>query len=869
MPSIPDDALQSRPASYSDSDTPVEQVSRPTYKRSPLPSAAGLPYRRSNNASFTSLFAATTPTTASRPGTATPTGSNGSVFSPGGSTVVAGSARSNSPSQGVGAHLQNTELKELILRAFAPHVSILASQDTEELVRHKGVNGGTLDLLRPFGEHVQGKVTIRDSTGVSRSWEDYSIKFMGVRDGLENPRPQSSAGRSSIDSSGGRQRASVGEFKPARLRTGGDVAQVDDLVERHLTFAEEHSAPQGTDYINPDGIGDLDPHTPSPFYQLFLRRLLSAMPMAPSETLSHPVASVIMISSRNPAPIEEFRNLYASSNDGDHRLPQWVHNEFLRYYVLVHDEDYDDITKTMSLFDQMKRHFGLHCHLLRLRSKPCSPGDPNATQLPACEWTAAAEDLAEIVRRETMDDDDEDLSPTPAIFESDAHAIRAFIRELVTQSIIPSMERASATWNDQVASRRRGLSGRFMSLSKRFTFGTGGGSGNRPSSGLGFGGGGSNSNYDSLQGFYRPDSPEAIMRKLGDYALMLRDWKLAYSTFEVLCQDFKTDKAWRYYAGANEMAVVSSLLAASSSFSANAKIRVDTIDNYMETAFYSYITRANAPYNALRTLLLGIELLKMRGGLALDEAAKWCTRILDDRLVGPIGHALVMERVASCFYEHRGIMSREDRNRKAAYWNTLAADAWLRMEKTAQAEKCLNLAVDLYKLDSGEVRFDGMESFLKQLKKSIEQSRPGSLALDSADVAQLLDEQDAQVETLQQTADQVAALRSSPVMHRKSLSTAAVPPIQGQHTSAPGRRTSLQPSLPGIPAALMPNQAMPYDPLGSTASAYEHGDTVEPLSPSTGSRSPVLGQPPMSPIARTGSHPSGNGYQRGRDDGFS
>jgi hypothetical protein len=218
---------------------------------------------------------------------------------------------------------------------------------------------------------------------------------------------------------------------------------------------------------------------------------------------------VIAISSRSPNPIEELRTLYASSNTGEHRLPPWVLNEFLRYYILVHDEDYDDISKSMALYDQMKRHFGLHCHLLRLRSAQCVPSDDDSVKLPHPEWMSAAEELAEIIRRETSEDDED---PTPFIFESDASAIRSFVREMVTQSLIPSMERASAQWNDQVASRRRGISGRFMSLSKRFTtFGV------RSSSGPSLVGG-AGSNYDSAQGHYKPDAPEAVMRRLHDAA---------------------------------------------------------------------------------------------------------------------------------------------------------------------------------------------------------------------------------------------------------------------------------------------------------------------------------------------------------------
>lgn len=687
----------------------------------------------------------------------------------------------------------SNDTRDLVLRAFSPHVSVLASQDTEELIRHKGISGGLLELLRPFGEHISGKVTIRDSAGGSRSWEDFSVRFVAVKDGLENPR--GSRDRRSADSGDVQQRTGQGqslqEFRPARLRSGGDVPQVEELVERHLTFSEEQSGPVGSDYMTSKDVAvTAIPGATSPFYSLYLRRLLSGLPLVPSETISHPVASVIAISSRSTSPIEELRSLYESSNAGEHRLPQWVHNEFLRYYVLIHDEDYDDITKSMVLYDQMKRHFGLHCHLLRLRSTQCVPSDDDSAKLPQCEWIAAAEELAEITRRESSDDEED---PTPYIFESDATALRAFVREMVTQSIIPSMERSSATWNEQVASRRRGLSGRFMSLSKRFTT-----FGGRNSSGPALGGAGSN--YDSLQGFYRPDAPEAVMRKLADYSMMLRDFRLAHGTYEILCQDFKNDKAWRYYAGANEMAAVSLLLATSP----NNKIRIEGIDQYIETAYYSYVTRVSAPYNALRTLILGVELLKMRGGNALDDAARWSSKILDDRLVGPIGHALIMERIANCYNERRAVhgLADVDCRRKAAFYNMLAADAWLRQEKASQAEKCLGEARRLYGLnkDPHAVSFDGMVGFLATLQETIDENRGGVHHIDGEDL--LGEEGDLLVEPLQEESEQLGRLSPAVQPHRKSLSISSQAPPAFDPLGAvpsvyevPGGGASLNPSV--------------------------------------------------------------------------
>ncbi|GAM90217.1 hypothetical protein ANO11243_082590 [Dothideomycetidae sp. 11243] len=635
-----------------------------------------------------------------------------SVLSPGGTRYP---ARLSSPQSSD----SRTAHAALVCQAFAPHVSVLSSPDCEELMRHKGLNGGLLELLRPFGEVIPGRVVIRDSTGAGRAWDDFGVRFTGIKDGLEAPR--------------------MGQYRPARLRSGGDTAQIEQLVERQLDSKEPDL---GRLSISGDELND------SPAFTLYQQKLLSGTILTPHETFAHPVALVIAISSRSPSPIEELRNLYAESNTGAYRLPPWVNNEYLRYYVLVHDEDFDDIRKSTTLYEQMKRPFGLHCHLLRVRSTQCLPSDEDGFGLPRRAWSSAAEDLTDMA---DLEDEEATESGQSRIFESDAIAVRSFVREMVTQSIIPSMERLVATWNDQVASRRRGISGRFMSLSKRFTpFGS---RSNSPSTTSG-------SNYDSSGGFYRPDSPEALMRKLGDYAMMLRDYKLAQATYDLLSGDFKNDKAWRHYAGANEMAAISSLMTGAS---VSTRARAETIDVWLENAYYSYFSRCNSLFFAIRTIMLGAEFLKARDGSALDDAARWFSRLLDDRIVGPVGHALVLERIGGCFASRKGVgtLQSGSRRRKAAFWMTMATRAWLDMDKAGQAARCLDSALRIYgpidAVEGGGLFFEGMRFYLSDLEGAVQGAASASKAADLPD------------ENVEQTMEQVDQRP-----HRKSLSIAAI-----------------------------------------------------------------------------------------------
>lgn len=238
-----------------------------------------------------------------------------------------------------------------------------ASEDTDQLVRHKGFKGGFCELVRPFGETVPGKVVIRDSVGSSRAWEDYGVRFVNLKGFGQVP-----AGRDS------------GRDSP--------LAQIEGVLRKQLESAD---ASLGGALPSKDVLGF--PAT-TPLCKLFLRQLLSATSAAPHETFGHPVASVITISSRNSAPLETLRQLYAQSSTGDGRFPDWVNQEYLRYYVLVHDEERDDITESTKLYDQMKRHFGLHCHLLRLRSSQCVVTDDDSVQVHPCEWLSPQERLS-------------------------------------------------------------------------------------------------------------------------------------------------------------------------------------------------------------------------------------------------------------------------------------------------------------------------------------------------------------------------------------------------------------------------------------------------------------------------------------------
>ncbi|KAL8897150.1 MAG: hypothetical protein Q9207_007355 [Kuettlingeria erythrocarpa] len=560
-----------------------------------------------------------------------------------------------------------------ILGSFIPRVAVLASDDTNDIAREKGVAGGFYGLLRPFGERVPGKVVVRDSVGASKSWDDFSIRL--VQYGADLGNVPLSVNQSQLNHGIGGYSSKEQNLHSSPSSTGQERRDpVDDLLEHYLpsTRPRPLAVIGGNDSpsVSQLGLGN-----DSPTFDLYLRKLLSGTQQVSYETFTHPTTCIIVVSSRSQGPLEEIRQLYSTSGRSNINIPPWVGVDYLRYYVLVHDEDKDDIARSTALFDLMKRHFGLHCYLLRLRSVPCMETDDDSVRVPPCVWMSPDEEIERI----------RTPGPEEYVFQSDAAAMKSFIREVVTQSIVPFMEGRIVTWDDQVASKRRGIGGRFMSLSKRWTtFGASKASSSAAATA-------SNSNFDPVKGYYPPESPEVTMRQLGDYAFMLRDFKLAFTTYDSIRTDFSTDKAWLYHASATELACVSYLLIPQT---LSNRSRSEMIDQKLDSALYSYLTRSSLPFGAVRSVLLVAELLRGRGAAAAEDAANWATKLLDLGILSPLQQALLTERIADIHHAQDGSGSLRlgSRKRQAVLWDTLASVLWRKLEKLTEANYRLRKA---------------------------------------------------------------------------------------------------------------------------------------------------------------------------------
>ena len=128
----------------------------------------------------------------------------------------------------------------------------------------------------------------------------------------------------------------------------------------------------------------------------------------------------------------------------------------------------------------------------------------------------------------------------------------------------------------------------------------------------------------------------------------------------------------------------------------------ETLDPLLDSAIYSYTARSSAPYFSLRTTLISIELLTLRGGSAPDDAVKWASRALGAGSLGDIGSCLLVERIASCYK-----VMHPHRRRKMALWSILACESWTGVGFRGYAVRCLRDAWSVYKDCGGFTRIGG------------------------------------------------------------------------------------------------------------------------------------------------------------------
>ncbi|EPY49405.1 TRAPP complex subunit Trs85 [Schizosaccharomyces cryophilus OY26] len=543
------------------------------------------------------------------------------------------------------------ELSTIIREAYVPRISVICSRDADEFAINKGFPQGFWELLYPFGDRVRGKVRRRDMQDAMLTLDKTSLQFVPV-DSLESH--LSDVPVVSIrDILTAQNPKLVLPEAPSNYTLGVHYKNVERWA---WTLAHEENREMS--------IG------------MYIRQLLTGMPVSSFETFSHPVAHLVVVTSHNPTPFESLREIINSLPQIS--LPAFVSHDIIYFFVYVHDEDQHDIELSMAIFDTMLQTFGERGYFLRLHSQKATLDYEHTIPFPCSSWLSAEERLQMLNGLEKAQQ---------LLFQSDAESLKRLVSHIAFNGVIPHLDRCIRIWDDQYASPRRGFTGRLFFASKKLI------SAQNNSH---------NSNFFASSNVYRPDSIEAYLRKLADYSFMLRDYVHANQIYEIASKQYANDDAYLYSAAASEMIVITEhiLHLDRPYMSLTNKLR---LNECMQLAMANYLNKPfNSYYHAARCFLLLGQYLSSFPNPRVDDAANWNTGLLFSKRLGPVGRAIVFQQTYELYRQTGRINSdsldsREmKRDRKTAFWCVMAADAWLRCHISFRARPFIDQAKDFY-----------------------------------------------------------------------------------------------------------------------------------------------------------------------------
>ncbi|CAH9127748.1 unnamed protein product [Cuscuta epithymum] len=336
------------------------------------------------------------------------------------------------------------------------------------------------------------------------------------------------------------------------------------------------------------------------WFQFFNRELVRSVSFSEHEAFDHPVACILAVSSKDEDPINKLVDLFNTN-----QLPPLLNDGFmdpniLKHFVLVHNNQDGPPEKATKILADMRVTFGVNdCHLLCINSSADGTADHQVNF-----WASSKNDTAS--------------SQKPCSFLSldDIEELKTFMHGLSSKHIIPHMEQKIRNLNQQVSATRKGFRNQIKNLWWRK--------------------GKDDTAENQSSSMYTFSSTESQIRVLADYAFMLHDYELALSNYRLLSTDYKLDKAWKHYAGVQEMMGLTYFMLDQS--------RKDA-EYCMENAFTAYIKLGpSGQRNATRCGLWWVEMLKSRD--EFKEAASVYFRISGEE---PLHSAVLLEQSSYCY----------------------------------------------------------------------------------------------------------------------------------------------------------------------------------------------------------------------------
>ncbi|KAK1643581.1 hypothetical protein QYE76_061386 [Lolium multiflorum] len=499
-------------------------------------------------------------------------------------------------------------LGRLLLEDVTPVVMVLATPLAEAACRRSGLS--FVDMLSPFSLFKKIDVPVRTASDQPYRLQMFKIRMVYASD-VRNQ----------------------------------DLEVADERIKLVVSEANENALP---DLLSdPPQLEDVlkkpEAELCPSWIKRFNRELVRTLSFSEHETFDHPVACLLVVSSKDKEPISKFADLFNTN-----QLPSLLNEgimdpQILKHYLVLHDQQDGPQEIAVNILAEMRSTLGLNdCKLLCINSSTQADGsDADNSWLPYKAHGLQNHEGACFLNTDDM------------------NQIKDFMQDFASNHIIPYMEQKIRVLNQQVATTRKGFRNQIKNLWWRKR----------------------DDVPEAANGpMYTFTSIESQIRVLSDYAFMLRDYELALSNYRLLSTDYKLDKAWKRFAGVQEMSGLCYFMLDQS--------RKDA-EYCMENAFTTYLRiGSSGQRNATRCGLWWAEMLKTRG--QHREASAVYFRISNEE---PSLHSAVLLEQAACCY----LLSSPRMLRKYGFHLILAGNSYYLSDQKQHAVRAYRNAMFVYK----------------------------------------------------------------------------------------------------------------------------------------------------------------------------
>ncbi|XP_048107653.1 trafficking protein particle complex subunit 8 isoform X2 [Alosa alosa] len=617
-------------------------------------------------------------------------------------------------------------VQEFIQDSFVPMVAVLCSEDAEKVTRKNNLNFP--ELLRPFCRLT--------SEGHLRDPNNQLVVVRSLRvcvTGISTRPPHTATLRAALTNA-------VATCQPpdttsANVITAGDYdLNISASVPWYSSWRDTLTQLSSSSHFT----------ATTPWFEAYREIFLQSMPGSEHEFLSHYLACMLVVSSSETVPLDQFLKLsqeqHKIQHSGEYTHPRWFIPNTLKYYVLLHDISDGDEQRAESVYEDMKQRYGSQaCYLLKINSRQGGAvgseeqiPDPWSQYLQKTHTQEVFDDTAstnsidnDLNSSSKMDDGD---TPTKDGMSNnlDEHPLQL---DQSAEPVLPGQGGESLEGEEARDPKPGGPGGgggavalpsssgthgawltltdhdRIRQFIQEFTF-----RGLLPHieknirqlndqlvsrKGLSrslfsatkkwFGGGKvpekSISELKNTAGLlYPPEAPELQIRKMADLCFLVQHYELAYSCYHTAKKDFLSDQAMLYAAGALEMAAVSAFLQPGAPRPYPA--------HYMDTAIQTYRDVCKNMMLAERCALLSAEILKSQA--KYSDAATLLIKMTSED--SDLRSALLLEQAAHCFINMRNPMVR-----KFAFHMILAGHRYSKAGQRRHALRCYCQALQVYR----------------------------------------------------------------------------------------------------------------------------------------------------------------------------